>query len=104
MKVIIQPGDGLQPLLHGINGAKVSVEIVIFRLDRTEIERALANAVKRGVMVHALIAHINRAGQAALRRLELRLLAAGVVVARTADDLTRYHGKLMIIDRRVLYL
>lgn len=104
MKLIVHPGDGLQPLLSGINGAKTSVEIVIFRLDRTELERALANAVKRGVMVHALIAHLNRAGQAALRRLELRLLAAGVSVARTADDLTRYHGKLMIIDRRVLYL
>ena len=25
-------------------------------------------------------------------------------MARTADDLTRYHGKLMIIDRRELYL
>jgi len=32
------------------------------------------------------------------------LLAAGVTVARTADDLVRYHGKLMIIDRRELWL
>ena len=34
----------------------------------------------------------------------MRLLGAGVTVARTDDDLVRYHGKLMIIDRRVLYL
>ena len=104
MKLLIQPGDGLTPLIKGIDGAKSSVEITIFRLDRTEIERALANAVKRGVFVHALIAHTNRAGQAALRKLELRLLAAGATVARTADDLIRYHGKLMIVDRRELYL
>src|SRR5437870_3441420 len=39
-----------------------------------------------------------------LRELELRLLAGGVTVARTADNLTRYHDKFMIIDRRVLYL
>jgi phosphatidylserine/phosphatidylglycerophosphate/cardiolipin synthase-like enzyme len=32
------------------------------------------------------------------------LLAAGVTVARTADDLARYHNKLMIVDRRALYL
>ncbi len=28
----------------------------------------------------------------------MRLLAAGVIVARTADDLTRYHSKMMIVD------
>jgi phosphatidylserine/phosphatidylglycerophosphate/cardiolipin synthase-like enzyme len=80
------------------------VEIVIFRFDQRELERALANAVNRGVAVHALIAHTNRAGEDGLRRLEMRLLAAGVSVARTADDLARYHGKLMIVDRRELYL
>jgi phosphatidylserine/phosphatidylglycerophosphate/cardiolipin synthase-like enzyme len=77
---------------------------VIFRFDQHEIERALANAVSRGVAVHALIAHTNRAGEEHLRELELRLLGAGVTVARTADDLARYHGKMMIVDRRELYL
>jgi phospholipase D-like protein len=33
----------------------------------------------------------------------LRLLDAGITVSRTADDLVRYHDKLLIIDRRVLY-
>jgi hypothetical protein len=32
----------------------------------------------------------------------MRLLAAGVGVARTASDLTRYHGKMLIIDRSEL--
>src|SRR5215471_13553930 len=104
MKLFVQPGDGITPLTRGINSAKTSVEIAVFRFDRSEIERALANAVKRGVFVHALIAHRNRAGEDGLRGLEMRLLAAGVTVARTADDLARYHGKYMIIDRRELYL
>jgi phosphatidylserine/phosphatidylglycerophosphate/cardiolipin synthase-like enzyme len=68
------------------------------------VELALANAVSRGVSVYALIASTNRTGEENLRKLELRLLGAGVTVARTADDLARYHGKLMIIDRRELYL
>jgi phosphatidylserine/phosphatidylglycerophosphate/cardiolipin synthase-like enzyme len=34
----------------------------------------------------------------------MRLLKAGVTVARTDDDLTRYHGKMMIIDGEELYL
>ncbi|MBI4906213.1 MAG: phosphatidylserine synthase [Acidobacteria bacterium] len=104
MKLLIQPSDGLAPLIRGINGARNRVEIIIFRFDRGEIQRALASAVKRGVFVHALIAHINRQGQENLRELETQLLAAGVTVARTADDLSRYHGKMMIIDRRELYL
>ena len=104
MKLLIQPGDGIGRLVQGINSAKSSVEIAIFRFDRSEIEKALAAAVTRGVRVHALIAHTNRGGEKSLRALELRLLGAGVTVARTADDLARYHGKYMIIDRRELYL
>jgi phosphatidylserine/phosphatidylglycerophosphate/cardiolipin synthase-like enzyme len=91
-------------LIKGIGAARRSVEIVIFRFDQREIERALANAVNRGVAVRALIAHTNRAGEESLRKLEMRLLEAGVVVARTADDLVRYHGKMMVTDRHELYL
>ncbi|MBZ5611075.1 MAG: phosphatidylserine synthase [Acidobacteriia bacterium] len=104
MKLLVQPGDGPTPVVKGIHSAKSSIEIVIFRFDQSEIERALAHAVKRGVFVHALIAHLNRSGEDGLRDLEMRLLAAGVNVARTASDLARYHGKLMIVDRRELYL
>jgi cardiolipin synthase len=104
VKLLIQPGAGVLPLIKGIAAAKRSVQIVIFRFDQREVEHALANAVSRGVPVTALIAHTNRAGEESLRKLELRLLAAGVTVARTADDLIRYHGKWMIIDGKELYV
>jgi phosphatidylserine/phosphatidylglycerophosphate/cardiolipin synthase-like enzyme len=104
LKLLVQPGDGVKPLLDAINGAKSRVEIAIFRFDRGEIEKALANAAARGVFVHALIAYTNRGGEKNLRKLEMRLLDAGITVARTADDLARYHGKFMIIDRRELFL
>ena len=104
MKLIIEPNEGVQPLVKAINSAKNRIEIVIFRFDRGEIEKALVNAVSRGVFVHALIAYTNRGGEKNLRKLEMRLLGEGVTVARTADDLARYHGKMLIIDRRELYL
>ncbi len=104
MKLLVQPHDGVQPVIQGINRAKRSVEIVIFRFDHREIERALAAAVARGVFVHALIAYTNRGGERNLRKLEMRLLAAGVTVARTADDLARYHSKFIIIDRKELFV
>ena len=103
MKLIIEPDDGVAPLLEAIKSAKTSVEIVIFRFDRDDLESALASAVARGVRVHALIASISRGDEENLRKLEMRFLEAGITVGRTADDLSRYHDKLLIIDRRVLY-
>ena len=104
MKLLIQPGDGIAALLSGIRNAKKSIEIAIFRFDRAEIEAGLKAAVGRGVSVSALIAYTNRGGEINLRKLEMRLLAVGVAVSRTADDLVRYHDKIMIIDRRLLYV
>jgi phosphatidylserine/phosphatidylglycerophosphate/cardiolipin synthase-like enzyme len=68
-----------------------------------ELEKALGAAVQRGVTVRALIAHMNKGGEKRLRKLEQRLLEAGVTVARTADDLPRYHGKMTIIDDTVTF-
>ena len=98
MKLIIQPDDGLTPLVQAVRSAKKTIDIVIFRFDRAELEKALEAAVARGVVVRALIAHTNRGGEKILRKLELRFLDAGVTVARTADDLPRYHGKMLLVD------
>jgi cardiolipin synthase A/B len=104
MKLLIQPEDGVEPLVAAIKKAKKSVDIVIFRFDRAEIEAGLKDAAERGVSVSALIAYANHGGEKSLRKLEMRLLEAGVTVSRTSDDLSRYHDKLLIIDRRVLYV
>jgi len=104
LKLLTQPGDGIGPLVKAIEKARKSVEIIIFRFDRIEIERALEDAVKRGVVVHALIAYTNRGGEKNLRKVEMRFLAAGITVARTSNDLVRYHGKMMVVDRKQLYL
>ncbi|HTM34363.1 MAG TPA: phospholipase D-like domain-containing protein [Vicinamibacterales bacterium] len=98
MQLIIQPEAGIAPVVRAIRKAKTSLSICIFRIDRGEIEQALAAAVQRGVAVSALIAHTNRGGDNALRKLEQRLLEIGATVSRTADDLVRYHAKYMIAD------
>jgi phosphatidylserine/phosphatidylglycerophosphate/cardiolipin synthase-like enzyme len=104
VKLIIQPGDGVAPVVRAIQKAKKTIDIVIFRFDRDEVEAALHAAVARGVVVRALIAHTNKGGEKKLRKLELRLLEGGATVARTADDLTRYHGKMMIVDGEFLHV
>ncbi len=104
MKLLVQPEDGIQPIIEALNGAKKSIQILIFRIDRTEIERALVEAAHRGVSVTALIAYTNHGGEKYLRRFEMRLLEQGITVARTADDLVRYHGKMFIVDGKELHL
>ena len=104
MKLIVQPDAGIAPIVTAIRQAKKSIDILIFRLDRFEIAHALAAAVSRGVRVRALTAHTNRGGTKSLRKLEMALLEAGVTVSRTADDLVRYHGKMMIVDGKFLHV
>jgi phosphatidylserine/phosphatidylglycerophosphate/cardiolipin synthase-like enzyme len=104
MKLITQPEAGVAPVVTAIKQAKRSIDLLIFRLDRQEIARALEAAVARGVRVRALTAHQNRGGTKSLRRLEMRLLEGGVTVSRTADDLVRYHGKMMIVDEKYLHV
>jgi phosphatidylserine/phosphatidylglycerophosphate/cardiolipin synthase-like enzyme len=104
LKLIAQPADGTAPLLKAIAGAKKSIEIVIFRFDQADVEHALEEAAERGVFVHALIAFTNRGGEKSLRKLEMRFLKKGITVARTADNLVRYHGKMMLVDGKELFL
>ncbi len=104
MKLIVQPNDGTAPIISAINQAKKTIDVLIFRLDRRDLARALEAAVARGVVVRALTAHTNRGGDRHLRKLELHLLEQGVTVSRTADDLVRYHGKMMIVDGRDLHV
>jgi phosphatidylserine/phosphatidylglycerophosphate/cardiolipin synthase-like enzyme len=104
VELLVQPEDGIEPILRAIRKARRSIDMHIFRLDRRRIEKALQEAVGRGVAVRTLIAHTARGGEKDLRKLEQRLLEIGATVSRTADDLLRYHGKMMIVDRQKLYV
>jgi phosphatidylserine/phosphatidylglycerophosphate/cardiolipin synthase-like enzyme len=105
VKLIVQPDAGVGPLLAAIKNAKKTVEIAIFRFDRKDVEAALkAAAAAKKVGVTAVIAFANRGGEQNLRKLELRFLDAGIIVARSANDLIRYHAKYIVIDRRLLYV
>jgi cardiolipin synthase len=104
VKLIIQPADGVTPVVQAIDKAKKTIDIVIFRFDLPDVEKAIQAAIDRGVVVRALIAHTNKGGEKTLRKLELRLLEHGATVARTSDDLTRYHSKMLILDGRYLHV
>jgi phosphatidylserine/phosphatidylglycerophosphate/cardiolipin synthase-like enzyme len=96
--LIVQPGHGLAPVLDALRKAKHTIDVSIFRLTMPEVEKALEDAVARGVKVRALVAHKAQGEGKRLREVEQRLLAAGVAVSRTAENFIKYHGKYLIID------
>jgi phosphatidylserine/phosphatidylglycerophosphate/cardiolipin synthase-like enzyme len=104
VKLIVQPRDGLASFISAIRMAKKEIDLLIFRFDRPDVQKALDAAVKRGVRVRTLIAHTNRGGEKNLRKLEQKLLEVGATVTRTGDEFVRYHGKLMVVDRTDLWL
>ena len=104
MDLIVQPDDGVTPLLEAISKAKKNLDLAIFRFDLKDVEKAAEEAVTRGVDVRALIAHTHKGPDRRLRQLELRMLDKGVTVSRTGDELVRYHGKYMIVDREELHV
>ena len=104
MRLIVEPEGGIGPILTAIARATRAIDIVIFRLDCRSVTRSLEAAVRRGVHVRAMIARKHRGRSRDLRKLERRLLRAGVVLSRTAGDLVRYHGKMMIVDGRILHV
>ena len=81
MKLLIQPEDGIAPLLAAIKKAKKSVDIVVFRFDRAELEaKADADIVQLGSRtVDEMRAEIAR----------LSALAAERLVEDSLDDATQ---------------
>jgi phosphatidylserine/phosphatidylglycerophosphate/cardiolipin synthase-like enzyme len=104
MQLLTQPDNGIYPILKAIRKARKTIDVHIFRLDYEDVEKALAAAVARGVVVRTLIAHTSRGGEKGLRKLEARLLEMGATVSRTAGDLVRYHGKILIVDGTWLFV
>jgi phosphatidylserine/phosphatidylglycerophosphate/cardiolipin synthase-like enzyme len=104
VELIVQPGDGTKPIVAAIESATKTLDLIIFRFDLRDVEKAAEAAVGRGVAVRALIARINSGGEKRLRQLELRMLDRGVQVSRTADELVRYHAKMMVVDREALHV
>lgn len=102
MKLIIEPDNGVAPLLAMVKSARERVDMAVFRFDHREIEKTLKTTASSGVKVHALIADSNRGGEKQLRKLEMRFLEAGITVSRSATDLVRHHSKIIVIDRKIL--
>src|SRR5436190_2915023 len=104
VQIIVEPDDGVAPILSAVWHARKSIDLTLFRFNSGDVMNALEAAVARGVEIRALIALANHGSEHGLRRLEGRLLEAGVAVSRASNHFSRYHAKMMIVDGRTLHV
>jgi len=96
LKLLIQPDDHVAPIVAAIKGAKKSVDIVIFRFDPKRSKRRCG--MRRTGRPRARADCVCIVRRAHLRNWRCGFLGRwGITVARTANDLVRYHDKLMLI-------
>ena len=104
MKLLVQPDAGIEPWLRAIKSARKAIDILIFRLDRADLVDALrARPGHAGSTCARDRPHESRRGEEPQEAGDA-MLDAGLTVTRTAGELLRYHGKMMVIDQRVLHL
>ena len=57
IELFVEPGDGLQPILGAINGAKKTLSVEIYMLTSPEVISSVIAAKDRGVGVRVLLEH-----------------------------------------------
>ncbi|HQR37067.1 MAG TPA: phospholipase D-like domain-containing protein [Blastocatellia bacterium] len=100
VSLIVQPGDSFFPIVEAIDAARQSINITIFRLDDPVIQKALHEAVARGVKVRALIAKFARGWEKENKKLLKDLAKSGIETKQPTVDSAkkRYHYKILTVD------
>jgi cardiolipin synthase len=102
LSLITEPGPGDRPFVALIEGARHSVEVTIYELNDSQVERALAAAAARGVHVAVLLDHGLYGAGRALNDPAYRYLSAhGVSVSWAPAYFALTHQKTILIDGRV---
>jgi hypothetical protein len=91
MKLLVQPRDGISPLISAIRKAKSRIELVIFRFDTDAIEQALDAPPSHGAFgsARSSLIPIRMGGPPGN---SAAFTWRRVTVDRTGDDFIRYHG------------
>jgi len=98
--LIVEPANGITPVLSMIRGAAKSIDLVIYELEDTQIENALSQAENRGVTVRVLLnegyygAQPSASSAAAYQYLQ----SAGVSVRWTPSYFALTHQKTLVVD------
>lgn len=94
LSYFVLPDDGMTPVLDLINQTQRTLDVYIFKMENDEIEQALDEAVKRGVVVRVILDKTSDTSAAAYQR----LTQAGLAVKWGPPYFPRSHAKCFVID------
>ena len=95
---MLEPAERRAAMLRLIGAARRRLVLSLFRCDDFEVLDALAGALERGVVVHALLTMRAKGGRKRLRKLWDALEEMGAVVSWYADPVVKYHAKYLVAD------
>jgi phosphatidylserine/phosphatidylglycerophosphate/cardiolipin synthase-like enzyme len=100
-RVIIEPDDGIAPVVALIAAASATILLKMFTFDSPALIAALAEAVARGVGVRVMLNPQRSSGSRANDATAAALRDAGVAVRWTSPHFAVTHEKSMVIDSRL---
>jgi cardiolipin synthase len=99
LSLIIEPDDGITSVLSLINSAKTSIELVMYDLQDTEVEKALVSAQARSVSVRVLLNKGYYGAPSPTNEPAYEYLEANSVPVRwTPASFALTHEKLLVVD------
>jgi phosphatidylserine/phosphatidylglycerophosphate/cardiolipin synthase-like enzyme len=106
LSVIVEPDDGITPILSAIQNAKTSVWLELYELTNKNIVSALEEDANRGVDVRVMLEPHPTGGTGSLTPSETidKLKAAGVQAQFSDPAFTLTHEKGMVIDQKTAYI
>jgi cardiolipin synthase A/B len=97
-RLIVQPDDGVEPVLGLIAGARHSLRTVQFTLDDPRFVHAIIDAHRRRVAVHVLLNPQKSSGDRGNDASFAQLSRAGVAVEWTHPRFPVTHEKAIVVD------
>ena len=99
LSIVTEPDDGILPVLHMINGASLSLDLVMYELDDTQIEFALAADERRGVAVRVILSGGYNGATSTMNAVAYDfLIAHGVPVRYSPAYFSLTHEKSLVVD------
>ena len=104
-QLVVEPGQGVAPLVHFIEGARGSLDGEIYLLTSPELLQALESAPARGVRVRLLLEHYPfGGGRPSPEETFARLQRYGVEVRWAPRRFRFTHAKTLLRDRQLAWV
>ncbi len=102
--LIVQPDDGIAPVLQFLRSATEEILVKQFTFDHSDILAEVLAQHARGIRVRVMLNGVKSTGERINDNTFATLEAAGIAVSWSCPDFVVTHEKSVIVDRRRLLL